>query len=136
MVTDSQRLIEIAKSFYNEILTDPEKAIRERLAESFVLENYLPSEIPFGGRYEGAQGLVQYLTEISEALEMGPLEFHEWLGTTDSVVVRGSESSVFRATGKRYSMDFVHWLSFDEHDRVVHMREFNDTAKMAAAFRK
>ena len=136
MLTDSERLIEIAKGFYNEILTDPEKAIQEHLAESFVLENYLPSEIPFGGRYEGAQGLVQYLTEISEALEMGPLEFHEWLGTADSVVVRGSESSVFRATGKRYSMDFVHWLRFDEHDRVVHMREFNDTAKMATAFRK
>jgi hypothetical protein len=33
-------------------------------------------------------------------------------------------------------MDFIHWLSFDEHDRIVHMREFNDTAKMAAAFRK
>ncbi len=132
----SDRLIEVAKNFYHGILNDPETAIRERLAKNFVLENYLPSQIPFGGRYEGPQGLVKYLTEISEALEMGPLKFHEWVGAADSVVVRGSESSAVRATGKRYTMDFVHWLRFDENDRVVHMREFNDTDKMAVAFRK
>ena len=61
---------------------------------------------------------------------------NEWVSSGDVVVVRGSEASTVRATGKGYAMDFVHWLCFDDEGRLLHMREFNDTAAMAVAFRE
>ena len=103
-------------------------------AEQFVLENPLPDLIPFGGTYRGKSGLLQYLGEINEAIEMGPLEFDEWLADEKSVVARGREVSRVRSTGRSYNMRFVHWLSFDESGRVTAMLEYNDTAEMARAF--
>jgi ketosteroid isomerase-like protein len=127
-------LLQTAKAFYGLVLTDPVAAGEQYLSEDFVLENYLPEHFPFGGRYEGREGTVRYLVEISDAIEMGPLIMDEWLCDDTSVVARGREASLVRSTGRKYDMLFVHWLSFDDAGRITHMREFNDTAEMAKAF--
>lgn len=128
-------LLQRAKSFYGIALSDPAAACTEYLSEDFVLENYLPPGLPFGGRYEGAAGFLKYLGEIAGALDIGPLEMHEWVADANTVVVRGEEQSLVRTTGRRYHIRFVHWLRFDTAGRITHMREFNDTAEMAKAFR-
>ncbi len=127
-------LIDQARAFYSLALTDPAKACDDFLAENFVLENYLPEHFPFGGCYEGPTGFLTYLQEISSALEMGPLEMDAWVCDGNEVVVRGTESSLVKSTNRRYSMRFVHWLSFNDEGRVTVMREYNDTAEMAGAF--
>jgi len=127
-------LIERAKEFYAVILTDPTTACKEYLAADFRLENFLPEHFPFGGIYEGSDGLVQYLTEIGSSIEMGPLHMEEWMTDGNSVVVRGAEKSKVLSTGRGYDMRFVHWLSFNEEGRIQIMREYNDTAEMAKAF--
>lgn len=65
---------------------------------------------------------------------MGPLEFEEWVIGDGVVAVRGREASNVRSTSRRYDMRFVHWLSIADDGKVTWMREFNDTAEMAAAF--
>ena len=132
--TEAHPLVAKAKKFYEMLLTDFEGVLRDLVADNFVLENHLPEEIPFGGRYEGREGLARYFTELSEGIELGPMKFDEWLGSGNSVVLRGSESSTACATGKRYTMSFVHWLEFDDDGRVVSMHEYNDTAAMRPAF--
>ena len=127
-------LIDRAKAFYRDILTDPQASAREYLADGFVLENHLPEHFPFGGCYQGVEGFLRYLTELTQAIEMGPLEMDEWVADGRSVVARGSEGSLVHSTGRRYHMRFVHWLTFDEDGKIVSMREFNDTAEMARAF--
>lgn len=127
-------LLKKAKNFYAAVLSDPAAAADEYLAEGFVLENPLPDVIPFGGTYSGKAGLLRYLGKINEALDMGPLEFDEWLADGNGVVARGREVSRVRATGRSYDMRFVHWLSFDASGRLTAMREFNDTAEMVRAF--
>lgn len=128
-------MIATTKAFYSEVLTDPVAAAERYLADNFLLENYLPEHIPFGGRYEGRAGLVQYLSELSQAIDMGPLDMQDWTGDGAEVVVRGIEKSLVKSTGKTYAMRFVHWLSFNEDGRLSNMREYNDTAEMAEAFK-
>jgi ketosteroid isomerase-like protein len=127
-------LITTAKLFYRDALSDPVSACDEFLSQDFVLENYLPQHFPFGGRYEGASGFLQYLGEISSAIEMGPLHMDEWVTDGNVVVVRGTEESLVKSTGRKYSMSFVHWLTFNDLGRITIMKEFNDTAEMAKAF--
>lgn len=127
-------LIERAKTFYRLALTEPKRACDEFLAEDFVLENRLPAHFPFGGVYRGAEGFLTYLGELVEAIDMGPLQIDAWVADGNEVVLRGTEASTVKNTGRRYAMSFVHWLSFDENGRVTVMREFNDTATMAEAF--
>ena len=52
----------------------------------------------------------------------------------DVVVVRGSEESLVKSSGRKYNMRFVHWLTYDASGRISNMREYNDTAEMAEAF--
>jgi len=134
MSTDKNNMIDTAKAFYGDVLSDPAAAAAQYLADDFLLENYLPENIPFGGRYEGGDGLAQYLTELSQAIEMGPLDMQAWTGDGTEVVVRGGEQSLVKSTGKTYSMRFVHWLSFNQDGKLTNMREYNDTAEMAEAF--
>ena len=127
-------LITTAKSFYRDGLSDPVSACETFLSQDFVLENYLPQHFPFGGRYEGASGFLKYLGEISSAIDMGPLHMDEWVTEGNVVVVRGTEESMVKSTGRKYAMSFVHWLTFDDSGRILIMKEFNDTAEMAKAF--
>jgi ketosteroid isomerase-like protein len=127
-------LIERAKTFYQLALSDLPRAIEECIAPEFVLENPLPGVIPFGGRYEGGDGLALYLQRIAEHIDMGPLDLQEWVEAGPNVIVCGFEKSVVRTTGRTYEMEFVHWLRFAPDGRLLHMREYNDTAAMAAAF--
>jgi hypothetical protein len=87
-------LLTTAKTFYSEVLTTPVESCEKYLSSDFVLENYLPDYFPFGGRYEGAAGFLQYLGEITGALEMGPLKMDEWMTSDNVVVVRGTENSL------------------------------------------
>ena len=128
-------LIEKAKSFYGLALANPEAACDEHLADDFLLENYLPEIIPFGGRYSGREGFLQYLGELTRAIDMGPLHMEAWTAGENTVVTRGQERSLVKSTGRHYEMRFVHWLDFDGSGRITNMREYNDTAQMAEAFK-
>lgn len=127
-------LIDKAKAFYAEAFSDPIAACDKFLSNDFVLENFLPEHIPFGGRYEGTQGFLEYLGEIVAAIEMEPLEMDEWVADSMTVAARGEDNGLVRSNGRKYRMRFVHWLTFDETGRIVFMREFNDTAALAEAF--
>lgn len=127
-------LIDRVKRMYELAFSDPARMAEECLAEDFVLENHLPKHFPFGGVYQGRDGFLRYLGEIAATMEMGPLEFEEWVVGEDSVVVRGEEKSLITGTGRTYHMRFVHWFTFDRDGRIRVMREFNDTAEMAKAF--
>jgi ketosteroid isomerase-like protein len=127
-------LIDRVKAFYAEAPSDPAAACEKFLAPDFVLENFLPEHIPFGGRYEGTDGFLQYLGEMFGAIEIESLQMDEWVADSRTVAVRGEDHGLVRANGRKYRMRFVHWLSFDDAGRIAVMREFNDTAALAEAF--
>ena len=113
----------IVKRFYNEVLADPVAACERYLAPGFVLENYLPEHLPFGGRYEGQAGMLEYLQELAAAIEMGPLDMHEWLCAGNSVVVRGEEGSQ-----DHKKKEAIHWRNdslfgvWDANRRITGIR--------------
>ena len=98
-----------------------------------VLENPLPDSIPFGGKFVGKQGFAAYAQIIPATIEIERFEIDEILAEGDRVVVLGRETSRVLDTDKRYTMSWVHVLTL-RNGRVQRMREYNDTAAMAAAF--
>lgn len=125
-----------AKAFYELLLTDPQKACESHMAQQVELENPLPAHIPFGGVYTGRAGFLKYVSEVFKAIEIEKFDLIEWVAEETTVVVRGYEESLVKSTGRRYGMRWVHWLSFDAQGLITHMREYNDTAEMAAAFER
>jgi ketosteroid isomerase-like protein len=125
---------EAARSFYELFSAGKiEEALERFVAADAVLENPLPEPIPFGGRFEGRHGFAAYLQAIFSGIEMEQFEVDEIFAEGERVVVLGRETSRVRSTDKRYTMSWVHVLTV-RNGRVQHLREYNDTAAMAATF--
>ena len=125
---------EVTEAFYELFGAGKIDELQQRfIGADSVLDNPLPAPIPFGGRYVGAPGFLQYAQEIFAGIQIELFEIDEIIVHEDRVVVLGREISRSLKTGKRYSMSWVHVLTVrDGH--IVLLREYNDTAAMAAAF--
>jgi ketosteroid isomerase-like protein len=134
---NKDQLIECFTTFMGTVLTTPALAFADMVDTEVVWENYVPEHVPFGGKYEGIQELVRYLTELTVAIQMGPLEYHEFHAETETntVVIVGKEiDSVSKTTGRSYNMPFVWIARFSDEGRLTYCREHNDTCELAAAF--
>ncbi len=128
-------IIEQVKDFYQMLLTDTEAAISRYVAEDIIWDNPLPEHIPFGGCYEGIEGLVSYLTKLAAEIEMSPLHITDIIASEGMAAAVGVEQDTqVKRTGKSYTMPFVHVLRFNKDGKVFHVREYNDTREMVQAF--
>lgn len=123
------------RDFYELLLGDlPEAFSRGLIDENIQWENFLPEELPFGGSYSGRGELETYLAEIGESIEINDFQITNIYVDDQTAIATGLEQSNVRATGKPYTMDWVHILRFNEHGAIEFVREYNDTARMAVAF--
>lgn len=104
------------------------------MTENFVLDNFLPTDFPFGGTYAGLAGLQSYLGEIGSSIQIKNFQITDVLVDGNTAMIIGSEHSEVLATGKTYQMDWVHQLRFNDNGALEYMKEYNDTARMAVAF--
>lgn len=114
--------------------TDLAAFLRSTCSETIVWENYLPANVPFGGKFAGTQAVSGFLARMMQSIRIEAFRIDRILIDGSSAVVCGFESSSVPATGKRYEMDWVHVLTFGERGALEHVREYNDTAAMAEAF--
>ncbi|NQV20568.1 MAG: nuclear transport factor 2 family protein [Rhodospirillales bacterium] len=123
------------REFYELLLGDlPEAFNRGLIDENILWENFLPEDFPFGGAYSGRGELETYLAEIGESIEINDFQITNIYVDDQTAIVTGLEQSNVHATGKPYTMDWVHILRFNDHGAIEFVREYNDTARMAAAF--
>ncbi len=120
--------------FYELVLGgEAERALGEHATADFVWENPLPEAIPYGGRFEGPEGAARYLELIFGTLDLSHFAIDEVVAGGDTVCVLGQETAVVKKSGRSYSQHWVHVLSL-QAGRIAHLREYNDTAAMLAAF--
>ena len=125
---------EAAKAFYHMFGTGKIAELLQQLVDAdSVLDNPLPAPIPFGGQYKGPQGFAAYAQGIFASLKIERFEIDDIFAAGERVVVLGRETSCALSTGKSYTMSWVHVLTV-RNGRILHLREYNDTAAMAAAF--
>ena len=126
--------VDIVSAFYLQVLSgEVEAAVATGLTPNVVWENPLPAEIPFGGRFEGREAAARYLAGLFEAIEIEAFDIDQTIAEGDHIVVVGRETSLVKKTGRRYSMGWVHVVRIRD-GQLAHLREYNDTAAMAAAF--
>lgn len=131
-----QDAIDTVNRFMQALLSDFPACV-QMLTDDFVWENFLPAHVPFGGRYEGAQGLERYLGQLSEAWVIGELVFHDFVfdPETRTLAATGVEKdgkSIL--TSRSCDMDFIWEFRFAADGRLGYLREYNDTAAIGATF--
>ena len=91
------------------------------------------SEIPFCGTYNGHEGMIKFLTLVSQTIKMTSFVPRQFLGNGDTVVVMGEDSANVVSTGKSYT---THWIQVFvlKDKKVVQGRAYIDTLQIAKAF--
>ncbi|MBN1962222.1 MAG: nuclear transport factor 2 family protein [Deltaproteobacteria bacterium] len=90
--------------------------------------------VPFAGTYNHRIGVLKYLFDLAWSVRINELAMRYDVTQGNIIHVHLSESGLVRKTHKHFSMEIVHTWFFDEHNRIVKFREFNNTFAMASAF--
>lgn len=103
------------------------------LAEGVDWQFYGPPEIPFAGRYQGRQEMARFFGTVAETTEIHAFEPREFIAQGDKVVVQGYEKVGAKGTGRIFETNWVHVFTVRD-GQVVKLREYYDTAAVAAAY--
>lgn len=93
-----------------------------------------PEAIPYAGVRHGREEVLNFFIMVSKTVEVLTFEPLEVMAFEDKVLALGYERVRVKATGKVFDTDWAHLFTFAQ-GKIVKLREFYDTAAMAAAFR-
>jgi len=119
------------------LLTSDMDAAAEMMADGFAWENFLPDNVPFGGRYEGVAGMSRYFDQLANSWEIGELDIVEVIVSDDGrrcAAIGVETNGKALSTGTRRDIAFVWIFKTDEDGRFTYVREYNDTHAMYQAF--
>ena len=122
--------------FITLLATDMDAA-GELMADGFVWENFLPDNVPFGGRYEGVEGMTAYFAQLAENWEIGGLEISEIIASEDGrrfAAIGVEQNGTALSTGKSCDMAFVWIFKTNEAGQFTYVREYNDTHAIGQTF--
>jgi ketosteroid isomerase-like protein len=90
-------------------------------------------EIPFCGTYNGHEGMIKFLTLVSQTIKMTSFVPKQFLSSGDTVAVMGEDSANVISTGKSYT---THWIQVFvlKDKKIVQGRAYIDTLQIAKAF--
>lgn len=94
-----------------------------------------PGDVPFAGQRHGHQQMIEFFTIVGQSLEVHEFGPREIMAFDDKVLVLGHERVRVRATDRFFETDWIHLFTIQD-SKIVRLREFYDTATMAAAFRE
>lgn len=93
-----------------------------------------PEDVPHAGQRHGHDEVAQFFTIIGQTVEVQSFEPREMRAIENGAVVLGHSQAQVKRTGRTFATDWIHL--FDLRDgKITRMREFYDTATMAAAYR-
>jgi len=119
------------------LLTSDMDAAAEMMADGFAWENRLPDNVPFGGRYEGVEGMKRYFDQLANNWEIGALDIAEVIVSGDGkrcAAIGVEANGKALSTGNRRDIAFVWIFKTGDDGRFTYVREYNDTHAMFQAF--
>ena len=133
---NKQQAIDAMNRYLDLLLTDFPECLK-MMTEEFIWENFLPSHVPFGGKYEGASGLQTYFEQLAANWEIGELAFHDFIFDPETRILAATgveKNGKALPTGRTCNMDFIWEFRFAEDGKLKYVREYNDTASIGGTF--
>ena len=93
-----------------------------------------PQHIPFAGSHQGHEAVLTYLETLRQTVERHEFGPREIMTTGEHVLVVGHERGRVKQTDRFYETEWVHLFKV-QGGQIIQLREFYDTATVAAAFR-
>ncbi len=128
-----QENVKIAQQTYELFKSGNVPAFLELYSDDITFQLPEIEKVPFAGTHKGHAALaafVQLVGESQDALAFNPVEF---IAQGDKVVVLGNYSWRVKATGREYSSDWAHIVTFSD-GKIAAFKEYMDTAAAVAAY--
>lgn len=126
--------VQVARRFYMAEGQDDWETVLALLSEGVSWQvSARPQHIPFAGFHHGHEAVLAYfdtLRQMVERHEFGPLEI---IPAGEHVLVVGHERGRVKQTDRFYETEWVHLFTV-QGGQITQLREFYDTATVAAAF--
>ncbi|MBW4481338.1 MAG: nuclear transport factor 2 family protein [Tildeniella torsiva UHER 1998/13D] len=94
---------------------------------------YTP-EVPLNGTWTGSENVLKFFGLLDELLAVKTFVPEKFVSQDDTVVVLGYEEVQVKSNGAEYRNDWVQVWTI-KNEKVVHLKSYNDTAAVAAAFK-
>ncbi len=92
-----------------------------------------PQTIPYAGHHQGHEAVLAYLDTLRQTVERHEFGPREIIPAGEQVVVVGHERGRVKSTDRFYETEWVHLFTV-QGGQITQLREFYDTASVAAAF--
>ena len=129
------KTIELSKKVYSCFSSGDLPGLIACLAEDVQFDLFGPNAIPYFGTYGGRAGVEEFFRRLLEHEEVLAFTPEEFIDGGDTVAVLGREHCRARATGRDFTVRWVHVFQ-GRGGRLVRFREYIDTAPMIEAYQK
>ena len=125
--------IRIVKDVYKNFGERNVAGILSHFDKDVVWERPGAPDIPFCGTFNGHEGMIRFLTLVSQNVKLNSFIPKQFLGDGNTVVVIGEDTTIAIPTGKNYS---THWIQVFElkEGKIISGRAYIDTLQIAKAF--
>ena len=107
--------------------------ILEHFLDAIEFNSHYPTNVPYGGVWQGKEGFVKFLEAIEGSIQVSNFQISKLIVQDDTVVALGFEEFTVKATESACHNEWVHvWTLADA--KVVKVRTYNDTAAVSSAF--
>jgi ketosteroid isomerase-like protein len=130
MSTD--RSLQKAERLYAALDADDIPAVLGLCADDVTIEYPVNGSLPYGGVWQGREGVARFLDIHDEAEEILRFDVMRMIGEGDTVVVLGEFAGRAKPDGREWFTRFVHQLTFADA-RLLRWEAFFDTAAAVAA---
>jgi ketosteroid isomerase-like protein len=128
--------VSIVKQLYDALGRSDVSSVLNIFADDAVAHGPAPAGVlPWGGVYNGREGIAQLLKALGESLEDEQFKQHEFIAQGNKVVVPGYAKGHAKPTGRPYEIEFVHIWSVCNDGKISELHVYNDTAALVEALR-
>jgi uncharacterized protein len=128
--------VSIVKQLYDALGRSDVSSVLNIFADDAVAHGPAPAGVlPWGGVYNGREGIAQLLKALGESLEDEQFKQHEFIAQGNKVVVPGYAKGHAKPTGRSYEIEFVHIWSVRNDGKISELHVYNDTAALVEALR-
>ena len=107
--------------------------ILEHFLDAIEFNSHYPTNVPYGGVWQGKEGFVKFLEAIEGSIQVSNFHISQFIAQDDTVVALGFEEFTVKATESARHNEWAHvWTLAD--GKVVKVLTYNDTAAVSSAF--
>ena len=135
MAQDTQQALQVVQKMLAAFGKGDLETLKQTLSEDTVWVYYGVDGIPYNGIYEGKDGVVRFITNITGNVDILDFQVSKIVADGNTVIVLGSEKQKIKSNNEVLEQKWVHVYTV-ENNLITRLDEFANTAFSLSLFQK